>query len=76
MTGWKFFPIVSVFSFNRIYLLSSSYLGMDGAFKPAAQVAADEQTASFRINVHRGFEHLDCKMNEVIDLNLKRTSAL
>ena len=44
---------------------------MDGAFKPAAQVATDEQTASFRINVHRGFKHLDHKMNEVIDLNLK-----
>ena len=44
---------------------------MDGAFKPAAQVAADEQTASFHVNVHRGFEHLDRKMNKVIDLNLK-----
>ena len=44
---------------------------MDGAFKPAAQVAADEQTALFRNNVHRGFEHLHDKMSEVINLNLK-----
>jgi hypothetical protein len=44
---------------------------MDGAFKPAAQVAADEQTALFRSNVHRGFEHLNDKMSEVINLNLK-----
>ena len=28
---------------------------MDGAFKPAAQVAADEHTASFCNNIHRGF---------------------
>ena len=44
---------------------------MDGAFKPTAQVATDEQTASFRVNIHRVFKHLDRKMNEVINLNLK-----
>ena len=70
-TAWMFFLIVSLFSFNRIYLLSSTHLGIDGAFKPAAQVAADEQTANFRKNVQKGFEHLDHKLNEVINLNLK-----
>ena len=59
------------FSFNRICLLSSTHLGIDGAFKPAAQVAADEQTACFRHNIQMGFEHLDHKMNEVINLNLQ-----
>ena len=44
---------------------------MDGAFKPAAQVAADENTARFRNNVHKAFKHLDHKMTEVISLNLK-----
>ena len=70
-TAWMFFPIVSLFSFNRIYLLSSTHLGIDGAFKPAAQVAADEQTANFRNNVQKGFKHLDLKLSEVINLNLK-----
>ena len=43
---------------------------MDGGFKPAAQVAADEDTARFHNNVHRAFKHLDHQMTEVINMNL------
>ena len=49
---YLFFPIVSLFLF---YLLSSTHLGINDVFKSAAQVAADEHTASFCNNIHRGF---------------------
>ena len=69
-TAWMFFPIVSLFSFNRIYLLSSTHLGIDGAFPRMSKLP------TFAITFRRDLNILTSSWTRLSTWTWKHTSAL